>query len=97
VAQVNLTLMGEESAVAGELIRTTINKPFEKKSNKLFSSAKMTVDLSRVKKVDTAGLAWLLHIVEQANLNACQLIFINIPQDLLKLATLSGVDSFIPK
>jgi phospholipid transport system transporter-binding protein len=97
VAQLNLTLMGEESVVVGELNRTTISKSFEKKSKSLFSATKMVVDLSQVKKVDTAGLAWLLYIVEQANLNTCQLTFINIPQELLKLATLSGVDSFIPK
>jgi len=97
VAQVTLTITGEESVVVGELIRTTITKSFEKESKKLFSSIKMVVDLSQIKKVDTAGLAWLLYIVEQAILNSCQLTFIHIPQDLLKLARLSGVDSFIPK
>jgi len=97
VAQVTLTITGEESVVVGELIRTTITKSFEKESKKLFSSTKMVVDLSQIKKVDTAGLAWLLYIVEQAILNSCQLTFIHIPQDLLKLARLSGVDSFIPK
>ena len=57
----------------------------------------MIVNLSQVQKVDTAGLAWILYIVEQAILNTCQLTFTHIPQDLLKLACLSGVDSFIPK
>ncbi|MFT5756591.1 MAG: phospholipid transport system transporter-binding protein [Alteromonadaceae bacterium] len=97
MAQLDLTLMGGKSMVVGELIRTTITKSFETKSKNLFSSQKMIVDLSQVKKVDTAGLAWLLYIVEQANLKSCSLTFIHVPQELLKLAALSGVDSFIPK
>jgi len=97
VAQINLTFTDDEATLVGELTRITITKSFEKKSKKLFSSTKMNIDLSQVLKVDTAGLAWILYIVEQAILNTCQLTFTHIPQDLLKLASLSGVDSFIPK
>ena len=97
MAQINLTFTDDQATLIGELTRITMTKSFEKKSKKIFSSAKMIVNLSQVQKVDTAGLAWILYIVEQAILNTCQLTFTHIPQDLLKLACLSGVDSFIPK
>ncbi|NQZ80585.1 MAG: STAS domain-containing protein [Colwellia sp.] len=97
MAQINLTFTDDQATLIGELTRITMTKSFEKKSKKIFSSTKMIVNLSQVQKVDTAGLAWILYIVEQAILNTCQLTFTHIPQDLLKLACLSGVDSFIPK
>jgi phospholipid transport system transporter-binding protein len=97
VEQINLTFSDDKATLVGELTRITITKSFEKKSKTLFFASKMSVDLSKVKKVDTAGLAWLLCILEQATLNSCQLTFTHIPQELHKLATLSGVDSFLPK
>ena len=97
MAQINITFTNDEVTLVGELTRITITKSFERKSKKLIFNTNMNVDLSQVIKIDTAGLAWLLCIVEQAILNSCQLTFTNIPQELHKLASLSGVDSFIPK
>jgi len=90
-------LAGEKSTLTGELTRKTINRAFEKESKSLFSSTRIAIDLSQVKKIDTAGLAWLLYVVEQATQHSCQLTFTSIPQDILQLASLNGVDSLLPK
>jgi phospholipid transport system transporter-binding protein len=49
-----------------------------------------------VSQVDTAGLAWILLLIELAASKACHISLINLPEDLLKLATLSAVDTLLP-
>jgi len=97
VTELNLTLAGDKSTLTGELTRKTITRTFEKKSRNLCSSTRMAVDLSQVDKIDTAGLAWLLYVVEQAMQHSCQLTFTHVPKEILQLASLNGVDSFLPK
>jgi phospholipid transport system transporter-binding protein len=86
--------------LAGELTRQSIPQLVkEQATNKLFGYQKVkrvVVDLKKVSKVDTAGLAWLLQQIEIAQANACQLTFAHLPSELIKLAKLSGVDGFLP-
>ena len=89
------------ATVDGQLTRHTVPLLSNKKSKMLFKNAvaKNTtaiVDLAKVTKIDTAGLAWLLSIVEKANEFSCSLSFIHISNDLIKLAKLSSVDTFLP-
>ena len=87
----------------GELTRHTVPQLTNKHSKKLFSCATnkneikniVTLDLCKVTKVDTAGLAWLLQQIELAQANPCQLVFAHLPSELIKLAKLSGVDDFL--
>jgi len=80
----------------GELTRETIDKRFEKKTVLLLSSTALALDFANVGRIDMAGLAWLLILVEQAQKQTCDLSFKNTPESLLKLAKLSSVDSFLP-
>ena len=80
----------------GELSRITINKIFEKKLFEAFHNKDIVVDLLNVNKVDTAGLAWLLTLVENAKKSNNEISLHNTPDDLLKLAKLSAVDFFLP-
>ena len=91
-----LTFSQEIAHLSGELTRHTIPQLSDKVTAPLFSKKQMVLDLIAVKKIDTAGLAWLLAQVELADINACQLTLSHLPPDLMKLATLSGVDSFLP-
>ena len=89
------------ATVDGQLTRHTVPLLSNKKSKALFKNAAAKnataiVDLSKVTKIDTAGLAWLLSMVEKANILSCPLNFAHIPDDLITLAKLSSVDSFLP-
>lgn len=87
---------GNQIVVSGSLTRDTISKGFEKKAIELLKAEQLVIDLSQVERGDTAGLAWLLLIVEQANKRNISLQFTNIPNDLQKLANLSAVSAFLP-
>jgi phospholipid transport system transporter-binding protein len=80
----------------GELTRKTLSQSFEKKSLRLVKKSHVILNFSAVTKADTAGLAWLLMIIERAKQTGCSLSLEAMPEELIKLATLSAVDSFLP-
>lgn len=85
-----------KAIISGMLTRATITRNFDKKYRKIVNDKKVIIDLASVSKVDTAGLAWLLMLVERAGKNACQITLTNLSEDLLKLAKLSAVDTLLP-
>ena len=96
VTSIKFTLSDEGGQLSGELTRHTVPKLSNKVVKQLIANSAIILDLKQVKKVDTAGLAWLLALVEQAQVNACQLTLTHLPSDLIKLAKLSAVDDFLP-
>lgn len=61
------------------------------------SAAKtLIMDLHKVKRLDTAGLAWLINAVRDAKANNLVLTMENLPAKLLQLARVSGVDTLLP-
>jgi phospholipid transport system transporter-binding protein len=82
--------------ICGALTRKTINRAFEKKANHLLSQSVDTLDLAEVSHVDTAGLAWLLLVLAQAKKHHQDIHFTNLPQELLNIAKLTAVESFLP-
>ncbi|MEW6990273.1 lipid asymmetry maintenance protein MlaB [Colwelliaceae bacterium 6441] len=93
---IELQLQNEQLLLTGELTRNTVNNAFEKKAASLLSKEITLLNLSAVSKVDTAGLAWLLLVLEQKKHQLHEIHFIHIPQELLNLAKLSAVDTFLP-
>lgn len=89
-------LKENKAVFTGELSRNTINEAFEKSCKSSFYKKDIVVDLESVDKVDSAGLAWLLILVENAKSTNNEISLHNIPNDLLKLAKLSAVDLFLP-
>ena len=81
--------------IRGELTRHTINKKNCQSMEPYFGESDIVIDLSAVSKIDTAGLAWLLSLVEQRS-HSGNLHFSHLNGELVKLAKLSGVDSFLP-
>lgn len=82
--------------LSGELTRHSIMQIKKESINKLLSSSAITLDLAQITRIDTAGLAWLFYLLEQASTLNCQLLFVNIPTKLNKLISLSGVEGFLP-
>ncbi len=93
---IDISIKASELIFTGELTRNTISPSFEKKSAQLITNEQNVFNLAAVSKIDTAGLAWLLLMLEQAGKRAIKLKFIHIPDELTKLAKLSAVDSFLP-
>jgi len=89
------TYENDSAFFQGELSMRTIDVAFENKTVSAFHNKNVIVDLIDITKIDTAGLSWILRLVEEAKKTKTEIIFHNLPQDLLKLAKLSAVDLFI--
>ncbi len=96
MADIALTFSGQDASLVGELTRHTVPSLSGKAAGKLFTSHLVVVNMTKVVKVDSAGLAWLLAQVEIAEAKACQLRFAHLPSELIKLARLSAVEHFLP-
>ena len=74
-------------ATAGELLKA---------SRAVFNDqAAVTVSLEGVTSVDSAGLALLLEWLRQAKVDARSVRFLGIPEKLLAIARLSGVEALL--
>ena len=96
MTSVDWTYDNDVATFHGELSVFTIDTAFEKKTLHSFHNKNVVIDLAGVSKIDTAGLAWFLCLVEEANKTKSEISFHNIPPDLIKLAKLSAVDLFLP-
>ena len=90
-----LSKKSEILRVKGALTRDFISQPIIEQSKELISQQVSIIDLSAISQVDTAGLAFLLLLIEEANKTQSPLSFQHLPDDLIKLAELSAVDSFL--
>jgi len=97
VVDISITLNQGTICLQGELTRHTLTQVTKKTVKSLLVQTSAVVDLQQVSKVDTAGLAWLFYLLEQAQLVNCQLRFANLPAKLDNLINLSGVEGFLPK
>lgn len=66
-------------------------------SQSLFAGGKsLTVDLSGVESSNSAGLALLIEWIRFADSNNCSIKFLNLPDQMLQVAQLCGVDEKLP-
>ncbi|MGB2739274.1 MAG: STAS domain-containing protein [Cognaticolwellia sp.] len=93
---INVQQAEQKAIFSGALTRATITRAFDKKYRKLVENKRIVLDLAKVNQIDTAGLAWILLLIELAAAKACDISLINLPDDLLKLAKLSAVDTILP-
>ncbi|GAA5138276.1 STAS domain-containing protein [Thalassotalea piscium] len=93
---VKITMNDDGIALAGELTQATITQALEKQSVRFFEQKNVTIDLAGIVKVDTAGLAWLLTLVELASSQSSKVCFTHLSTELQNLVKLSAVDSFLP-
>jgi phospholipid transport system transporter-binding protein len=96
VDKITLNITKDNGVLVGELTRQTVMQISKKSIKQIITQQSPVIDLQQVTRIDTAGLAWLFYLLEQANSNSCQLSFSNIPEKLNKLISLSGVDGFLP-
>jgi phospholipid transport system transporter-binding protein len=93
---VTLDFQQHRLQLAGELTRDSVVEISKKQVCQFCQQSALTLDLTAITKVDSAGLAWLLYFLEQSIKQQCQLTLTGVPKDLLNLAQLSGVIDFLP-
>ncbi|REL34416.1 STAS domain-containing protein [Thalassotalea euphylliae] len=90
-----IDINNQVTQLKGKLTSNTVATIKNKAHRNIVKTDKMVVNLAQVTDVDTAGLAWLLFLVEQAKRHKSQLSFAELSEDLLKLAQLSDVDQLL--
>ncbi|WP_100914275.1 STAS domain-containing protein [Pseudoalteromonas spongiae] len=76
--------------LSGELNRYSVPSV---KLPKIPTQSTLTLDLSEVAKVDTAGLAWLIYNFSQLQRNNISLKLVHLPEQLKKLMQLGHVEN----
>lgn len=84
-----------EFFLSGKLTRQSLSKAKLHQYKELFLQSTLKLDLSELARVDTAGLAWLLLIIEHCRTHNIQISFSHLPSDLVNLAKLSAVDNLL--
>lgn len=93
MSKLNIIDQGEgHFIIDGDLTFSTIDKQTLKSFAFLKTAKHVTVDLSRVACTDSAGLALMIEWIKYTRDHKIQLRFKNIPEQLLNLARLSGLD-----
>lgn len=80
------------SLLTGDLTFDTVSKVYDALGLKWHNGGHWTIDLSGVKHCDSAGLAVLIHWLEQANQQQVTLQFTQLPAQLKTLAKVSEVN-----
>ena len=98
-------LVSESSAghfvLQGDLNRNTVTRAWIHAVSELQSRQNagseqlLVVDLSGIKDVDTAGLAWLINLLKNARQRNIQFQLNSVPSTLINLAKISDVDNFL--
>lgn len=87
------TTLSNTLGLCGDLTRDTIPGFWNQRKSWLttqtFSEQKMNLDLSAVKKIDSAALAMLLLLIDQVDKIGCCLVLTAIPTSLIKLLNIS--------
>ena len=90
-----ITFTEQTLTIAGACTNVNIRQNIAKLHPEVLASSPLTVDLSHVTHVDSAGLAWLINLKRDANACKVEVIFSQIPDNLRDLAALSNAESLL--
>ncbi|MDN3653526.1 STAS domain-containing protein [Thalassotalea ponticola] len=82
-------------AIVGELTRKSIIGKQQSVYEDILAKYQQGIDLSKLNKIDTAGLAWLLSLYQCALQKQITINYSQAPSELVKLATLSRVNELL--
>jgi phospholipid transport system transporter-binding protein len=91
----SITLQNNQWGVAGEILMDNANAVLVE-SNALEITEGLQIDFSAVTDVDTAALSLLIEWQRRALTANKKVVFTQLPESLISLATLYGVAEFIP-
>lgn len=81
--------------LSGELTFSTVNSLLAESAALFESISSLNIDLSAVTKSDSAGVALLVAWLRSAKQAGKQLVFSNIPEQMLIIADISGLDELL--
>ncbi len=84
-------------AVRGDLTFRTAGIALEESKELFADHSILQIDLSEVKRTDSAGLALLLEWVNWAKNYVREIRFLNVPDEVLSIAQISEVDDLLSK
>ncbi|PHS24512.1 MAG: sulfate transporter [Methylophaga sp.] len=82
--------------VTGELTFATVNALLEQAPDLFENHHKLNIDLTNVTRSDSAGLALLIDWIRLAKNTNKEIMFYNIPAQMLAISNASGVDELLP-
>lgn len=84
--------------VSGELTFATVAAVL-RDSDRLFGhdTTPLALDLSRVSRADSAGLALLIHWLREARRSGREIIFHHLPKQMLAIAQVSDLQDILPR
>jgi len=82
--------------VSGELTLETARVVKEDTDKRFVTATAMNIDLSKVSRADSAGLALLVAWMRQANETDKVISFRHVPAQMLAIANASGLDAILP-
>lgn len=87
---------GGRFQVSGELVFATVPELLAQGRVLFDSDAGIELDFHRVTRADSAGLALLIEWTRIAHHRHRNIVFRNVPEQLLSIARVSGVDAILP-
>ncbi|MEM7765659.1 MAG: STAS domain-containing protein [Pseudomonadota bacterium] len=82
-------------AIKGELTFDTVGRLLDDGQKRFEEHSRITVDLAEVADADSAGLALLLEWVTWANHTVREINYLNVPQRVTNIASISEVDGLL--
>ena len=80
----------------GELSFATVTELSRRSADLLWRAERVTLDLAGVTRTDSAGLALLVEWLRLAQRNGKAIQFRNIPQQMMAVAQVVGLDKLLP-
>ena len=86
--------------IGGDLLQSTLSKDYftslaKGEQSRLRNARNISIDFSASKRIDTAGLAWLINFVGVLMQYQLDIKFVNTPEQLLNLAALSNAKDLL--
>ncbi|SJL83624.1 STAS domain-containing protein [Vibrio palustris] len=85
----------EYAELQGALDRDTVPKLWESLSQWTADVEQVTVSLASVERVDSAGMAMLIHLIENAKRQNCHIMLSFVPKQLGMLFQLSNIEQMM--
>jgi phospholipid transport system transporter-binding protein len=96
MAEVNLIDYGAGRwLLQGELDFQSVSSVLQHAGARMQREAHLEVDLKDVSRADSAGLALLVEWLREAENAGNEIVFINVPEQLLSIARVCGLDEIL--
>lgn len=91
-----IQLVGDQLIVQGSLTMDTVALMYQETAQLMPSNRHIQLNLQQISKSDSASLAYLTALLRCAKAKQSHLTFIHVPNQMLDLAKVSGLTSWLP-